>query len=296
MTHPGIASPASLAGEVTLGDITVRRFGFGTMRLVGRDGAWPEDVDGAVRVLRDAVDLGVTFFDTADIYGPQIAEELVAKALWPYDGLLVATKGGFVPDFSRGIPLPADGRPESLRAACEASLRRLRVERIDLYQLHTPDPQVPITESIGALAELQREGKIRHIGVSNVGRRDLAALDGLADIVSVQNRYGVGDRRADGVVDWCTERGVAFLPWGPIQAGTPVAGALTGVAAQLDATSAQVALAWLLQRSPTILPIPGTSRAAHLRENVAAAGLRLSEAQVAELDAAAHAAAADTAR
>ncbi|MET7770862.1 aldo/keto reductase [Nocardia sp. NPDC005366] len=280
------ASAVPAPARVTLGDLQVNRLGFGTMRLVDHTGSWPRDVDAAIAVLRGAAEAGVTFFDTADIYGLGVAEELLAKALAPYDGLVIATKGGFVGDFSKGIPLPADGRPEALRTACEGSLRRLDVERIDLYQLHTPDPTVPIEESIGALAELQREGKIRHIGVSNVGCRHLKAIEGIADVVSVQNRYGVGDRTAAGVLSWCTERGIAFIPWSPLNSSVAVRDVVTRVAADAEITAQQAALAWLLAQSPCMLPIPGTSSLQHLNENLGASGIQLTDEQIARLDAA----------
>jgi pyridoxine 4-dehydrogenase len=275
------------AGTVRIGDFSVGRLGFGAMRITGR-GVWgpPADRAGALRLLRRAVDLGVTFIDTADSYGPGISEELIAEALAPYsDGLLIATKGGLT------RPGPGewrrDARPEHLRAACDASLKRLRTDRIDLYQLHSPDPRVPLEDSVGALVDLQREGKIRHIGVSNVDADELGAARRIATIVSVQNRYNLTDRSSDPVLRACERDGIAFLPWYPLSAGSDAGRAnkaLAKVAAQHSATPAQVAIAWLLARSPVMLPIPGTSSLAHLEENVQAARLTLSAADCATLD------------
>jgi aryl-alcohol dehydrogenase-like predicted oxidoreductase len=266
------------------GDLTVNRLGFGAMRITGR-GIWgpPPDRAVALAVLRRAVERGVTFIDTADSYGPNVSEELIAEALAPYPaGLVIATKGGLVrpgPDNWQ-----ADGRPEHLREAIEGSLRRLRVERIDLYQLHRPDPKVPYSESIGALAELQRAGKIRHIGVSNVTVGQLAAARAIVPIVSVQNRYNYEDRSSDAVLEVCARDGLAFLPWAPIGGPSGVkAQALGRIAREAGATPLQIAIAWLLKRSPAMLPIPGTGSPAHLDENLAAAGLPLSDAAFAEL-------------
>ena len=274
------------AGTVRIGDLVVSRLGFGAMRITGR-GVWgpPANRENAVRVLRRAVDLGVTFIDTADSYGPGVSEELIAEALAPYgNGLVIATKGGLT------RPGPGewrrDARPAHLRAACEASLKRLRVHRIDLYQLHSPDPRIPLEESIGALLDLQREGKIRSIGVSNVDALELAAARRVATIVSVQNRYNLGDRSSDPVLTACERDGLAFLPWYPLSAGsdaTSAGRALAEVAARYSATPAQVAIAWLLARSPVMLPIPGTSSLAHLEENLQAARLQLSAADRAAL-------------
>jgi pyridoxine 4-dehydrogenase len=275
------------AGTVRVGDLVVNRLGFGAMRITGR-GVWgpPAHREDAVRVLRRAVDLGVTFIDTADSYGPGVSEELIAEALAPYgNGLIIATKGGLT------RPGPGewrrDARPEHLRSACEASLKRLRVNRIDLYQLHSPDPRVPLEESIGALVDLQREGKIRHIGVSNVDAQELAAARRVATIVSVQNRYNLADRSSDPVLTICERDGLAFLPWFPLSAGGDAAGAnraLAAIAARHSAAPAQVAIAWLLARSPVMLPIPGTSSIAHLEENLQAVRLALSAADRAALD------------
>jgi pyridoxine 4-dehydrogenase len=275
------------AGTLRLGDLTVGRLGFGAMRITGR-GVWgpPADRAEALRVLRRAVELGVTFVDTADSYGPGVSEELIAEALAPYRaGLVIATKGGLTrpgPDEWR-----RDARPTHLRAACEASLRRLRTDRIDLYQLHSPDPSVPLEDSVGALVELQRQGKIQHIGVSNVDADELAAARRVATIVSVQNRYNLADRSSDPVLTACQRDGIAFLPWFPLSAGRDAvraSRAIAEVAARHQASPAQVAIAWLLARSPVMLPIPGTSSLAHLEENVQAARLRLSAADRAALD------------
>jgi aryl-alcohol dehydrogenase-like predicted oxidoreductase len=278
-------SPASAAGTIRLGDLTVHRLGFGAMRVCGPD-IWgpPRDRALAHAVLRRAFDLGCNFFDTADSYGPEVDEILIAEALHPYPaGLVIGTKGGLVRPNRRAWD--PDGRPEHLRRAVEGSLRRLRLERIDLYQLHAPDPRVPLAESIGALAELQRAGKIRHLGVSNVSVRELEAARRIAPIVSVQNEYNVAERGAEDVLRACERAGVAFLPWYPLGAGAALRSRkVARVARRLGATPTQVALAWLLARSPAMLPIPGTGSLAHLEENVAAAGLKLGRADLAELD------------
>jgi pyridoxine 4-dehydrogenase len=276
---------AAAAGTVGLGaDLQVRRLGYGAMRITG-DGIWgpPKDHDEAIAVLRRAVELGVNFIDTADSYGPEVSEELIAEALHPYPGgLVIATKGGL----TRSGPSrwERDGRPEHLREACEASLRRLRVERIDLYQFHSVDPEVPLEESVGTLAELRDEGKIGHVGVSNFDTDQLAEAREIVPVVSVQNRYSIGDRESEPVLEACERDGMAFIPWFPLASGGLNAeGAITRIAAAHDATTFQVALAWLLARSPAMLPIPGTSSVAHLEENVAAASLRLTEDEFAEL-------------
>ncbi|MCI0344810.1 MAG: aldo/keto reductase [Chloroflexi bacterium] len=275
-------SAASAAGTITIGrDLTVNRMGFGAMRVTGR-GVWgdPPDRDEAKAVLRRVVELGVDFIDTADSYGPGVSEELIAEALHPYpDGLVIATKGGL----ERTGPgkWPSNGRPEHLKAACDGSLSRLRVDRIDVYQLHRPDPAVPFEDSVGALVELQREGKVRHVGLSNVTIRQLEQAQRLTPIVSVQNRYNLGDRRSDDVLDACAAQGIAFLPWAPIQdAESPD---LRAIADRHGATVRQVVLAWLLARSPVMLPIPGTGSVDHLEENVAAAGLTLTDDEIAAL-------------
>jgi len=273
---------AAAAGSILIGDIEVRRLGFGAMRITGAD-IWgpPLDPREARRVLSRAVDLGVNFFDTADAYGPGTSEQLIADALHPYpSGLVIATKGGVVrPVRARWDP---DGRPEHLRAACNASLKRLRVERIDLYQLHTIDPRVRLEDSVGELVRLQSEGKIRHIGVSNFRVAELERARGIATIVSVQNRYNVADRTSDAVLKVCERDGLAFIPWRPLAQG---AGDLAGPSAPTIALErlararrvsiSQAGLAWLLARSRAMLPIPGTASLTHLAENVAAAAVRL---------------------
>jgi pyridoxine 4-dehydrogenase len=281
--------PAAEAGTVGLGDLTVNRMGFGAMRLTGPGVIGePADPENSLAVLRRAVELGINFIDTAASYGPEINEHQIAQALQPYpDGLVIATKGGL--HHERHGEWIRDGRPETLRALCEASLKRLRVDRIDLYQLHSVDPAVPIEESVGTLVDLQREGKIRHIGLSNVDARQLAQARQVATIVSVQNRYNLVDRYSEGVLDACERDGIAFLPWFPLGFGnlTHGAGRLADVALSRGATQAQIALAWLLRRSPVMLPIPGTSSLEHLEENVAAAALGLTDAEFGELSRAA---------
>lgn len=272
-------APAAAAGTVRIGDRSVHRMGFGAMRVTGR-GIWgpPADPEGARALLRRVVELGVNFIDTADSYGPEVSENLIAEALHPYpDDLIVATKGGLVrPGPSRWTP---DCRPERLKECCEASLRRLRTDCIDLYQLHTVDAKVPFTESLGALVELREEGKVREIGLSNVTREHIESAVKTVPIASVQNRYGLGDLKSDPVVDHCEQAGIAFIPWYPLGDGslTRPGGPLDAMAHAHQVTQAQVALAWLLQRSPQMLPIPGTSSVAHLEENVAAAALRLTD-------------------
>ena len=273
------------AGTITLGDLTVHRLGFGAMRVCGPD-VWgpPRDRAHAHKVLRRAFELGCNFIDTADSYGPEVDEVLIAEALYPYPkGLVIATKGGLVRPNRHAWD--ADGRPEHLRQAVEGSLKRLRLERIDLYQFHAPDDRVPFAESVGALAELQRAGKIRHLGVSNVTARQLAAARRIAPIVSVQNEYNVGDRGSDDVLAACEKAGIAFIPWYPLGAGRALKAAkVQRIAKRIGATPAQVALAWLIARSPVMLPIPGTASLAHLVENVAAAGLKLAREDLAALD------------
>jgi pyridoxine 4-dehydrogenase len=276
------AVQAGAAGTFTIGgDLTIHRMGFGAMRVTG-DGIWgePPDPEGARKLLRRAVSLGVNLVDTADAYGPEVSERLIREALHPYPkDLVVATKGGLVrPSRERW---DHDARPEHLRQACEASLRRLGLERIDLYQLHAPDPNVPLADSIGELARLQREGKIRHVGVSNFDVDQLRLARGIVKVVSVQNRYNVGDRRSEDVLGVCARDGIAFLPWAPLAGREREASrsrsveALRKVARSRGISEIQAALAWLLARSPAIVPIPGTSSIAHLEENVAAAAVRL---------------------
>jgi len=267
------------------GDLTVHRLGFGAMRLTGK-GVWgpPENPAEARALLRRAVELGVEFIDTADSYGPEVSERLIGDSLTPYlPALVIATKGGLV----RGGPgqWSPDGRPEHLRKALEGSLKRLRLDRIDLYQLHRIDPKVPMSESLGTLADLQREGKIRHLGVSNFSVNELRKARELVEVVSVQNRYSVVDRQSDDVVDECARLGVAFIPWFPLGAGDLSAGkAVETVAARRGLTAHQVALAWLLQRADNVLPIPGTSSVQHLEENLAAAQVVLTAEDVKELN------------
>jgi aryl-alcohol dehydrogenase-like predicted oxidoreductase len=275
---------ADAAGTVALGDLSVNRMAFGAMRVCGRD-IWgpPADRAAAHRVIRRAVELGVNFIDTADSYGPHIDEILIAEALHPYPrGLVIGTKGGLVRPHRHAWD--SDARPEHLRQALDGSLKRLKLERIDLYQLHAPDPRVPFAESVGALAEAQRAGKIRHLGLSNVSVRQLEAARKIAPIVSVQNEYNFDDRGSDDVLAACARLGIAFIPWYPLGAGRSLRSAkLKRVAAAHGASAAQVALAWLLARSPAMLPIPGTASLAHLEENVAAAGLVLTAADRAAL-------------
>jgi pyridoxine 4-dehydrogenase len=277
------AMPAGMAGTIDVGgDLTVNRLGFGAMRITG-GGIWgqPGDRDEAKAVLRRAIELGVNFFDTADSYGPNVSEELISETLHPYpDDLVIATKGGLV----RPGPgqWPANGRPEHLIEACEGSLRRLKLEQIPLYQFHRPDPAVPLEDSIGALVTLKAQGKIRHIGLSNVTEAQLRRAQRLTPIVSIQNRYNVDDRRSESLVDLCEQEVMVFLPWAPIQDLDRIR-IVQELARRHNVTPRQIVLAWLLARSPSILPIPGTGSVAHLEENVAAAAIRLSAAEVASV-------------
>ena len=266
------------------GELEVQRLGFGGMRLCGPNvTGWPEDRENALAVLRRARELGVDFFDTADAYGPEVNELQFAEALHPYEGITVATKGGLTRTGSGSWP--PDGRPEYLKSACEASLRRLRVETIDLYQLHRPDPETPFADSVGALAELQVEGKIRLVGLSNVDVAQLEEARRIVEIASVQNEYNLGNRESEAVLEACEREGIAFLPWYPLDAGELArsGGPVEEIATAHDATAAQVALAWLLQRSSVTIPIPGTSSLAHLEENVGARELTLSADDLARL-------------
>jgi pyridoxine 4-dehydrogenase len=278
---------ADAAGTLTLGDeLPVRRLGFGAMRITG-EGVWgqPPDRDGAQAVLGRAVELGINLIDTADSYGPEVSEQLLAEALAPYpEGLVIATKGGFERDGPG--QWRANCRPEHLKQACEGSLRRLRLERIDLYQLHTVDREVPFEDSLGALIELRDEGKIAHIGLSNVDVEQLETGLDMTPIVSVQDRYSLADRDTEDVLDACTRRGLGFIPWFPLDTGSLArsGGPLGAIATRRGATPAQVALAWLLARSPVMLPIPGTSSIGHLEENMAAADIELSAPDLAALD------------
>jgi len=276
----GAQPTAAAAGTIDIGgDLTVNRLGFGAMRITGR-GIWgdPPSRDQAIATLRRVVELGVTFIDTADSYGPSVSEELIAEALHPYpDDLVIATKGGFTrPGPNRWDP---DGRPEHLRQACEGSLRRLKLEQIPLYQFHTPDPKVPLAESVGALAELKDEGKIRHVGLSNVSEAQLREAQRIVPVVSIQNRFNVTDRRSASLVDLCEQEDMVFLPWAPLQESRRKA-AVAVAARQHGVTEHQVVLAWLLASSPAILPIPGTGSPEHAAENVAAVAVDLSRQQV----------------
>jgi pyridoxine 4-dehydrogenase len=276
-------SPLKSAGTITLGELTVKRLGYGAMRLTG-PGVWgpPEDRSAAIAVLRKAVELGVNFIDTADSYGPDVNEELIAEALSPYPkDLVIATKGGWIRT-APGI-WAHNATPSHLRKAVEGSLKRLRRERIDVYQLHIPDPVVSFEASVGTLAELQSEGKIRLIGLSNVTREHIERARKIVSVVSVQNRYSFADREWDYVVDYCEQNGIAFIPWFPLGAGTVAKETVQRIADAHGAKPMQVALAWLLQRSPLMLPIPGTSSVEHLEENMRGGSLRLTEEEFAEL-------------
>jgi pyridoxine 4-dehydrogenase len=280
------ATGAGAAGTVTIGDdLSVNRMGFGAMRITGR-GIWgePPDRSTALGVLHRAMELGVNFIDTADAYGPEVSENLIAEALHPYDGVVIATKGGLLRD-GPGRWRP-DCSPGHLRAACDASLKRLGVDSIDLYQLHTVDRRVPLEESVGTLVELQRAGKIKHIGLSNVDERQLGRAQKVAEIVSVQNRYNVSDRTSEGVLEACETQGIAFIPWYPLATGelTRPGGPLDESVRAHGSSPAQVSLAWLLARSPVMLPIPGTSSLEHLQENIDAAGVELSEDEMTRIN------------
>jgi pyridoxine 4-dehydrogenase len=279
-------SLARKAGEFLIGNnLRVTRLGFGSMRITGT-GIWGEPADRAeaVRVLRRAVDLGVNFIDTADSYGPGVSEAIIADALRPYPaGLVIATKGGFDrPGPNQWIE---NGTPEHLQSACEGSLRRLHLERIDLYQLHRIDPKVPVEDQLGTLRDLQVQGKIKHIGLSEVSVRQIEHARTVVSVVSVQNRYSIADRGSEDVLEYCEKEKIGFIPWFPLAAGrvSGAEGPVTRVAARIKASPAQVALAWLLARSPVMLPIPGTSRVAHLEENVAAAGLKIDDGKMQDL-------------
>jgi pyridoxine 4-dehydrogenase len=280
-------APAKKSGEFLIGnDLRVTRLGFGAMRITG-DGVWGEPADRAeaIRVLRRAVELGINFIDTADSYGPDVSEEIIAEALHPYPaGLVIATKGGYArPGPNQWVE---DGQPEHLRAACEASLRRLRLDQIDLYQLHRIDPKVPVEDQLGALRHLRAHGKIKHIGLSEVSVKQIQHARTIVPIVSVQNRYSVTDRGSEDVLEYCEQEKLGFIPWFPLAAGR-ISGSespIGRIAARWKATPSQVALAWLLARSPVMLPIPGTSRLEHLEENVAAAELKIDANKMQELD------------
>jgi pyridoxine 4-dehydrogenase len=267
---------AEAAGTIDLGgDLTINRLGFGAMRITG-SGIWgePPSRDQAIATLRRVVELGVNFIDTADSYGPAVSEELIAEALYPYpDDLVIATKGGQLrPGPNRWEP---DGRPEHLREVCEESLRRLRLEQIPLYQLHRVDPDVPLAESVGALAELKNEGKIRHVGLSNVTEEHVREASRIVPIVSIQNRYNVHDRNSQPLIDLCEQEDMVFLPWAPIQQ-TDRRAAVAVAAEKRGVSERQLVLAWLLASSPTIVPIPGTGSPEHAEENIAAVSIDLS--------------------
>ncbi len=283
--QPG-SGPAAKAGEFLIGnDLRVVRLGFGAMRITGK-GIWGEPADRAecVRVLRRAIELGVNFIDTADAYGPYVSEEIIAEALHPYPAnLVIATKGGF--ERSGPDRWTENGKPEHLRSACEGSLKRLRLKRIDLYQLHRIDPKVAAEDQLGTLKDLQSQGKIKHIGLSEVTVKQIQNAQTIVPIVSVQNRYSLADRGSEDVLQYCEQQKMGFIPWFPLAAGklTGEKSPVSRVAGELKATPSQVALAWLLARSPVMLPIPGTSRVAHLEENIAAAELQLDENEVKDL-------------
>jgi pyridoxine 4-dehydrogenase len=279
----GAPPSAKAAGTVGVGgDLTVNRLGFGAMRITGA-GIWgePPDREQAREALRQAVALDVNFIDTADSYGPEVSEKLIADTLYPYpDDLVIATKGGLVrPGPGRWEP---DGRPEHLREACEGSLRRLRLDQIALYQFHRPDPKVPLAESIGALVELKDQGKIRHIGLCNVSEAQLREAQRVTPVVSVQNRYNLADRASDPIIDLCDDEMLVFLPWAPIQDAARMAPALAAARSH-GVSPRQIALAWLLARSPQVLPIPGTGSPEHVAENVAAASIELTAAEEAAI-------------
>ncbi len=285
MTQTDNDMPAAAAGSVAIGDLRVKRMGFGAMRLCGGY-AWgpPTDRTGAHRMLRRALEFGVNFIDTADSYGPEVDETLIAEALHPYPrGLVIATKAGYVRGRQGGWT--PDGRPEHLRRALEGSLARLKLDCIDLYQFHTPDSKVPFAESVGALADLQRAGKIRHLGLSNVSVAQLWQARRIAPIVSVQNEYNLETRGSEDVLKACEQLRIAFIPWYPLGAGSTLRSArLKRIAERHSATPAQAAIAWLLAHSAVMLPIPGTSSLVHLEENVRAAGMKLSAHDLAQLD------------
>jgi len=278
--------PAQSSGTFRIGgDLEVNRLGYGTMQLTG-PGVWgpPKDHDEAIRVLRRSVELGVNFFDTAESYGPYVAEELLKEALHPYaDDVLIATKSGL----TRTAPnvWPPLGRPEFLRQGAEMSLRRLGLERIDLFQLHRIDPKVPLADQVGELKALQDEGKIRYIGLSEVSIDEVKAAQEIAEIVTVQNLYNLQHRDAEALLDWSEEQGIGFIPWFPLATGglTGADSPLTDIAERKNATPAQIALAWLLKRSPVMLPIPGTSSVAHLEDNLQGATIELTDEEFAEL-------------
>jgi pyridoxine 4-dehydrogenase len=280
------ARPAEASGTFVIGDIPVHRLGFGAMQLTG-DGVWgePEDYDEAIAVLRRALELGISLIDTADSYGPDVSERLIAEALHPYpENLVIATKAGFQrPGPNRWVE---DGRPEHLRSAVEGSLRRLKLERIDLLQLHRIDSKVPIEDQVGALVDLQRAGKIGQIGLSEVSVKQIETVRRITPVVSVQNRYNLVDRQSEDVLEYCTRENLGFIPWFPLATGELAKqdGPLTRAAKRLNAKPAQVALAWLLHKSPVMLPIPGTSKVKHLEENTAAVLIELDASTMQQLE------------
>ena len=281
---------AKASGTFSIGgDLTVNRMGYGAMRITG-DGIWgePKDIEGAKKVLRHVVELGINFIDTADAYGPDVSEQLIGEALAPYaKGVVIATKGGLTRQGpNQWLPV---GRPEYLTQQVEMSLRRLKIERIDLWQLHRIDPKVPVEASLGAIKKLQEQGKIRHIGLSEVKPHEIDQARKVVEIVSVQNQYNIGDRQHEDVVEYCAKHKIAFIPWFPVAAGklAQPGGKLDQLAKQHNATTSQLSLAWLLHRSPVILPIPGTSSIEHLEENIKAADVTLSDAEWQDLEAAA---------
>ena len=284
-----MATTVSASGTFKIGgDLEVHRLGFGAMRITGPN-IWgpPADVDEALRVLRRLPDLGIDFIDTADSYGPYISEDLIHEALHPYEGIAIATKGGLVREGPNGdVPWPAVGRPKYLQQEVHMSKRRLGVDRIDLWQLHRIDREVPREDQFRAIKEMQDEGHIRHLGLSNVTVDDIKAAQEVFQVTTVQNRYNVADRRAEDVLEYCEEQRIGFIPWAPVLAGELAEpGGPVAIAADAHgATTGQVALAWLLARSPVMLPIPGTSKVAHLEENVAAADLKLSDDEFAAID------------
>jgi pyridoxine 4-dehydrogenase len=289
MTNKTIVEAKASGTFAIGGDLTVNRMGFGAMRITG-DGIWgePKDIEGAKKLLKRVVEIGVNFIDTADAYGPDVSERLIGEALSPYaNGVIVATKGGL----TRQGPNKwlAVVRPEYLQQQVEMSLRRLKVDCIDLWQLHRIDPKVPLEEQLGIIKKLQEEGKIRHVGLSEVKPSEIEAAQKIVKIVSVQNQYNIGDRRHEDVVDYCEKHNLAFIPWFPVAAGklAEAGGPLDTAAKRHDATVGQLSLAWLLHRSPVMLPIPGTTSIAHLEENVAAGGVKLSAAEWQEIEKAA---------
>jgi len=286
MNQHALVAPAAQSGAVTLGgDLTVHRMGFGAMRITGK-GIWgpPEDPAGAIATLRRSVELGVNFIDTADSYGPGVSEELIAEALYPYPAdLVIATKAGWT-RHGPGV-WQHNASPAHIQQAIEGSLKCLRLERIDVYQLHVPDPATSFDASMETLARLKEQGKIRHVGLSNVTLEHVHRAEKIVPVVSVQNRYSFSDREWDFVLDYCESKGMAFLPWGPMAQGRKANEAVEKIAAARNVSTAVVSLAWLLRRSPAVLPIPGTSNVKHLEENVSAAAFRLTDAEFAEMNA-----------